>query len=337
MGLRTRNAVQESQANGVDGFIPADELDLTPTDPTNTGVASKSYPWDIVWRNVILMSLLHMGALYGLILIPQAKWSTILWALVMHWMAGQGITAGAHRLWAHRSYKAKTPLRILLAIFNSMAFQNDVIEWARDHRVHHKYSETDADPHNAKRGFFFSHVGWLLVRKHPEVKDKGKLLHIDDLLQDPVLQFQRKYYVPSVILLCFIIPTLVPVYLFGESFVISYFVCALLRYCVTLNSTWLVNSAAHMWGWRPYDERINPAENPAVAFLAAGEGFHNYHHSFPQDYSTAEFGWLLNFTTLFVDVFAALGQVYDRKSMPKKFVDMKKEKTRQRMIAKVQN
>lgn len=57
----------------------------------------------------------------------------------------------AHRLWAHRSYKARLPLRILLTIFNTMAFQDCVIHWARDHRVHHKYSETDADPHNATR------------------------------------------------------------------------------------------------------------------------------------------------------------------------------------------
>lgn len=66
-------------------------------------------------------------------------------------MSGLGITAGAHRLWAHKSYKAKAPLRAILMIFQTMAFQNHAIEWARDHRVHHKYSETDADPHNATR------------------------------------------------------------------------------------------------------------------------------------------------------------------------------------------
>lgn len=68
-----------------------------------------------------------------------------------------------------------------------------MIEWARDHRVHHKYSETDADPHNALRGFFFAHIGWLLVRKHPEVKEKGKQLDVSDLMDDPILRFQRKY------------------------------------------------------------------------------------------------------------------------------------------------
>lgn len=69
-------------------------------------------------------------------------------------MASQGITAGAHRLWAHRTYKAKLPLRILLAILQTASFQNHIYEWARDHRAHHKFTDTDADPHNATRGKF---------------------------------------------------------------------------------------------------------------------------------------------------------------------------------------
>ena len=73
-----------------------------------------------------------------------------------------------------------------------MYTQNDVIEWVRDHRVHHKYSETDADPHNAKRGFFFAHCGWLMVRKHPQVKLKGRQIDISDVTSDPVCAFQRK-------------------------------------------------------------------------------------------------------------------------------------------------
>lgn len=79
------------------------------------------------------------------------KKKTIFAALVLYLASGLGITGGAHRLWAHRSYKAKLPLKILLTVFNTMAFQDCAIHWARDHRVHHKYSETDADPHNATR------------------------------------------------------------------------------------------------------------------------------------------------------------------------------------------
>lgn len=70
--------------------------------------------------------------------------------------------------------------------------QNDIYEWARDHRVHHKYSETDADPHNATRGFFFAHIGWLLVRKHPDVIEKGRKLELMDLKEDKVVMFQRR-------------------------------------------------------------------------------------------------------------------------------------------------
>ena len=72
-------------------------------------------------------------------------------------------------------------------------FQNDILDWSRDHRVHHKYSETDADPHNAMRGFFFAHVGWLLVKKHPDVMEKGRGLDYSDLYADRVVMFQRRH------------------------------------------------------------------------------------------------------------------------------------------------
>jgi stearoyl-CoA desaturase (Delta-9 desaturase) len=77
-------------------------------------------------------------------------------------MGSFGISSGAHRLWAHRSYKATMALKVMLLFFQTIALQNSVIEWVRDHRVHHKFSDTNADPHNSNRGFFFSHMGWLL-------------------------------------------------------------------------------------------------------------------------------------------------------------------------------
>lgn len=68
-----------------------------------------------------------------------------------------------------------------------------MIAWSEDHRVHHKFSETDADPHNAKRGFFFSHVGWLLCKKHREYFEKAKTMDFSDLHEDSILKFQKKY------------------------------------------------------------------------------------------------------------------------------------------------
>ncbi|XP_069466596.1 stearoyl-CoA desaturase [Ambystoma mexicanum] len=296
-------------------------------DDSYRGKEGPKPPRRIVWRNVILMSFLHLSALYGIVLIPSAMYLTWAWSGLYFLMSALGVTAGAHRLWSHRTYKAKLPLRVFLTFANSMAFQNDIFEWARDHRVHHKYSETDADPHNATRGFFFSHIGWLLLRKHPDVIEKGKRLDLSDLKADKVIMFQRRFYKTSVIVMCFFIPTVVPWYFWGESLSNAYFISAILRYALVLNATWLINSAAHMFGNRPYDKTINPRENRLVAFSAIGEGFHNYHHTFPFDYSASEFGCGYNLTTSFIDLMCFLGLAADCKQVSKEVILARKQRT----------
>lgn len=236
-------------------------------------------------------------------------------------MSALGITAGAHRLWAHRSYKAKLPLRIVLIVLNTIAFQDCALHWARDHRVHHKYSETDADPHNATRGFFFSHIGWLLCKKHPDVVAKGRTIDISDLRADPVLRFQRKYYHLLMPLMCFVMPTVLPVLAWNETWSNAWHIATMFRWTLLLNATWLVNSAAHIWGNKPYDRSINPSNNMAVAAFALGEGYHNYHHVFPWDYKTAELGnYRMNTTTAFIDLFARIGWAYDLKAVSEEIV-----------------
>ncbi|XP_036450782.1 stearoyl-CoA desaturase 5-like [Colossoma macropomum] len=291
------------------------------------GAAEEQRGRIIVWRNVVLMALLHTGALYAVLLIPRAHPFTWIWTYVCFIITALGVTAGAHRLWSHRSYKAKLPLRIFLAAANSMAFQNDIFEWSRDHRAHHKYSETDADPHNAKRGFFFAHVGWLFVRKHSDVIEKGKRLDLSDLLADPVVIFQRRHYKISVVVMCFLLPTLVPWYFWGECIWNSYFLAAILRYTISLNVAWLVNSAAHMYGNRPYDKNINPRENCLVSFGAIGEGYHNYHHTFPFDYAASELGLRFNPTTCFIDLMCWFGLASDRKKATSEMIKARRLRT----------
>ncbi|KAL1123253.1 hypothetical protein AAG570_002339 [Ranatra chinensis] len=235
-------------------------------------------------------------------------------------LGGFGVTAGAHRLWAHRSYKAKLPLEIILIICFSISGQNSVFDWVRDHRVHHKFSETDADPHNARRGFFFSHVGWLMRRKHSQVIERGKRLDMTDVLMDPVVAFHTRHFIGMKIFWCFLFPTIVPPLFWSESWSISVLSMVFVRYVLGLNFTWLVNSAAHMWGNKPYDRRINPAENAGVAFLSLGEGWHNYHHVFPWDYKAGELGAGFNLTTLIIDAFASIGWAYDLKQPSQRLV-----------------
>ena len=136
------------------------------------------------WPMIIYIGLAHAAALIGLFTVTKCHPYTLLWAFILWPITGIGITGGVHRLWSHRSYKASFPLRVYLMLSNSIANQGSIWHWARDHRVHHKHSETHADPHNATRGFFFSHMGWLFVKKHPDIITAGKKLNFDDLAAD---------------------------------------------------------------------------------------------------------------------------------------------------------
>lgn len=302
-----------------------DDQEVTIKHDCNAKLPPREYK--LVWRNIILYIYLHVSALYGLYAIfASANWRTALFGLALVNLGNLGITAGVHRLWAHRSYKAKFPLRAFLVFLQTLAFQGSVIEWARDHRVHHKYSETDADPHNAKRGLFYSHVGWLLTKKHPEVFAKGKGIDYSDLTEDSLLKFQHKHYVYLMVFTSFFLPTFLPCYLWGETFLNAFFI-NMLRYCCGLNITWLVNSAAHFFGDKPYDRFINPVENKHVSFLALGEGWHNYHHTFPWDYKTSEYGYRLNPTAIFINCMAYIGQAYDLKSVSTEMIKKRVKRT----------
>ncbi|KAL6426391.1 hypothetical protein ACFW04_009109 [Cataglyphis niger] len=276
---------------------------------------------ELKYWNAISIILLHTSMLY---ICYTFKWfedfRTFIWMFIMGVIQAQGITAGAHRLWTHRAYKAKMPLRIILLICYCSAGQNNLYDWVRDHRMHHKYSDTDADPHNSNRGFFFSHVGWLMMKKHPDVIRKGRQINMSDILTDPVAAFGCKYFSILKPIFAFVLPIMVPVYGWNETWSRA-FISQIIRYTVGLNCTWSVNSVAHIWGSKPYNTYINPTENRLVAFIALGEGWHNYHHMFPWDYKAAELGnYMFNFTTMFIDIFAKIGWAYDLKQPSEELV-----------------
>ncbi|XP_022918392.1 acyl-CoA Delta-9 desaturase-like [Onthophagus taurus] len=286
------------------------------------------YKWDIVWLNVIGIAYLHLVAIYGLYAtLFHASWKTNLHAFYVALIGSLGITAGCHRYWCHKSYKAKLPLRLILLYFNSSFFQNCIYVWVRDHRVHHKFSETDADPHNSARGLFFSHMGWLMVKKHPDVLEKGKSVPMDDLKNDPIVMFQKKYYFVLMPMFCFILPTLIPWYFWNEDLKTAFYV-TMFRYCYTINLTWCLNSFCHTIGYRPYDKNMKAVQNNLLGPLTIGEGWHNYHHVFPWDYKASEYmgyGW--NLSTGFIDLMAKIGWAYDLKSVSKEMIEKRMLRT----------
>ncbi|GAB0100387.1 hypothetical protein DMENIID0001_164200 [Sergentomyia squamirostris] len=269
----------------------------------------------IVWKNVIAYVIFHILGFVGIYmaLTFHANPLTVIFTFAVYIIGGLGVTMGAHRHFTHKTFKATTATRRVLMLLFILNGQNSLWEWSRDHRQHHKYSDTDADPHNASRGFIFSHVGWLLSRKHPLVIKYGRDIDMSDLEADSWIMFQKKHFLLIYVLISILLPCIMPVLLWNEHPIVSLFVMYFGRTTVGFNVTWLINSLAHISGMRPYDKNLLPAQNQFVSFFALGEGWHNYHHAFPWDYRTAELNTPFNFSTTVIDFCAKRGWIYDLK------------------------
>ena len=138
-----------------------------------------------------MLAYIHGAAIYSCFH-PVQYWSTVAIGWIYSIVTGMGTTVAAHRYFTHRTFKANKYLKLFLLMCQTMTAQEPVLHWARDHRVHHKFTDTDADPYNSRRGFFFSHMGWLMCKKHPEVIRQGKKVDMSDLENDPWLVFQKK-------------------------------------------------------------------------------------------------------------------------------------------------
>lgn len=202
------------------------------------------------WLNLTWLVSIHLYAIfaYAYTLLYPINTLTVIWATILACGSGFGVSAGAHRLWAHRAFKARWPLKLLLVILETMAVNGSCFSYARDHRNHHKFVDTNADPKNARRGFFFAHIGWWCVKKNEQVIIYGRKLSHKDLLDDTLIVIQHKLYIPLVILWAIIFPVLLPYFAWNEDLLVAFNVCVLLRIVFVLHHLFTVNSIAHIFG-----------------------------------------------------------------------------------------
>lgn len=140
-----------------------------------------------------------------------------------------------------------------------------MIDWVRDHRSHHKFSDTNGDPHNSRRGFFFSHIGWLMCKKHPEVAKYGKTIDLSDVKSDPMLRWQHKYYVFLTTFGNFLLPIFLSVYIFGENYSTALLVTDA-RISIFYHVVFSVNSVSHLWGFKPFEKLAKHNRNLILCY-----------------------------------------------------------------------
>ena len=237
-------------------------------------------------RRYDVLSVFIGSALTALIIVPwyavthgYNAWLWLSFFILVMWN-GLSITAGYHRLWAHKSYNAHFIIRLLFALGGALALQNSIKIWCSNHRNHHRHvDDLDKDPYPARRGFWFAHIGWMFRDYAAAEVDES---NIKDLMKDPLVRIQHDYYWPLVFLTNACLPFALG--WFSGDAIGGLLLLGCLRLVVCHHTTFLINSLAHSWGQQPYSDDNSSRDNPVIAWLTFGEGYHNFHHTFQWDY-----------------------------------------------------
>ncbi|MFB6350390.1 MAG: fatty acid desaturase, partial [Bradymonadaceae bacterium] len=195
-----------------------------------------------------------------------------------------GITGGYHRMFSHRAWWAPKPVRAVLLVLGAATWQNSAIAWCSKHRTHHQHTDTDEDPHSIQKGFWWAHMIWVMV----EDKRYKDFDNVPDLTDDEWCQWQHENYLA--ISTAFNIGVPVALGLLTGRIWGMLLWAGLARVVVLHHLTFFINSLAHMWGDQPWSDDGSSRDNPVLAYLTLGEGYHNFHHEFPGDYRNG-FRW----------------------------------------------
>lgn len=265
----------------------------------------------IDWINVFILTFVPAMALYGL-LTTAVRWETVALSFAWYLFSGFGITAGYHRCFSHKAYKAHWLLRLWWLCAGAAAVQGSAKWWSLGHRAHHRYTDTEKDPYNSVRGFMYAHMGWLIMKQ--DHKRIGRV-NIDDLNADKMVVVQHKHYLKFALFFAILLPAIIAHYGWGD-FYGGLFFAGFLRLLFVQHSTFCVNSLAHFWGSTSYDDVLTPRDSIVTALITLGEGYHNFHHEFPNDYRNAIRWYQYDPTKWCIWLASCVGLAYDLNQFP---------------------
>ncbi|KAH6659717.1 acyl-CoA desaturase [Truncatella angustata] len=288
--------------------LRGNKYDLKKPHITETPITPSNWYKHVNWLNVTFILGVPLAGCVAAYWTPLHLYTAI-FSVIYYFNTGLGITAGYHRLWAHTSYKATLPLRIYLAAVGAGAVEGSIRWWSRDHRAHHRYTDTEKDPYSVRKGLLYSHLGWMVMKQNP--KRIGRT-DITDLNDDPIVVFQHTHFIKCVIAMGLVFPTLV-CGLGWNDWAGGFVYAGILRIFFVQQATFCVNSLAHWLGDQPFDDRNSPRDHVITALVTLGEGYHNFHHEFPSDYRNAIQWWQYDPTKWSICVWKKLGLAYDLK------------------------
>lgn len=233
-----------------------------------------------------------LGSIHGLVLLAPwfFSWDALGVAIFLHWLCGSiGICLGYHRLLAHRSLRLPKYLEYVVVTIGALALQGGPIFWVGTHRMHHAFTEDDErDPYSAHRGFWWSHILWLIYPQGQTFDTAAHEKFAPKLAQNAYYRWLNRYYALLQLPLGLLLYTLG-----GWSYVLYGLV---VRVVVLWHSTWLINSATHLWGYRTFDIKDGSRNLWWTSLLTYGEGWHNNHHAEPNAAPAGRRWWEVDVT-----------------------------------------
>jgi stearoyl-CoA desaturase (delta-9 desaturase) len=270
-------------------------------------------PRPIIWGNLLFLTVFAGIAISAAVWYQMAigiTWRELVAGCTIWTLTGMGITTGYHRLFSHCGYKAHPAVKFTLAMLGGAAIQNSAIAWCSDHRYHHAETDTDGDPYDATRGFWYSHMGWIFFRS---VRGDAHA-NVADLKNDPILAWQHKHYYFSLAATNVFLVAVAGLLL--GNWLGMIIIAGLLRIVVVQHATFLINSAAHIWGTQPWSNATTSKDNWALSLITFGEGYHNYHHSFQADYRNGPLWYNWDPTKWAIWTFSKLGLASNLRRTP---------------------
>jgi stearoyl-CoA desaturase (delta-9 desaturase) len=273
-------------------------------------------PFKVKWPSVVFVALITVATLvlcpiyvrqYGLTNAEIAFFAFYTLA------SSLSINFGYHRLFSHAAFRAAWAIRMFVLFFGGAAFQKSAMAWAALHRLHHRYTDTDRDPYNIKRGFFYAHVGWVLVQI-----PRYDYSNIRDLAKDPLVVHQDRHYKLWSHLSGLVIPLLIGAWIGGWTYAILFPLAA--RIFIVMNSVFCINSVSHTFGSRAYDLNSSARDHWLGVILTNGDGFHNYHHRFPRDYRHGIRWYHYDPTKWLISLFSLVGLASELQRTPEDMV-----------------
>jgi len=270
----------------------------------------------IIWTNVLLFSITFLIAAVAVptyAVLVGFSWFEIIATVLCLGYCGMSITAGYHRLWAHKTYDAHPVLQAIFAIGGAFALQNSALHWSSDHRVHHKFvDQNDKDPYSAKKGFWYSHIGWML-REYQQAQYHD-YSNVRDLQNNKIVMWQHRNYLWLTIATNVGIPLVLG--WLTDSILGCLLSIGVLRLVLSHHFTFFINSLAHIWGKQPYTDGNTARDNGFLAFLTYGEGYHNFHHIFEFDYRNGIRWWQFDPTKWLIKGCSFVGLTQNLKVCP---------------------